>query len=108
MALPMALTEDVWDLGETLSLGRTLTVLALSIFVLAGFIWGLFYSQRVVKYKGPFLKRVVSAYLVTFGVSLLLLFLFDEVPLDDLKVTLKRTNLRVFPPSFTATTVDFI
>jgi len=44
----------------------------------------------------------------TLLVALLLLFLFDKAPPDDLRVTFKRTMLVVFPASFAATAVDFI
>ena len=108
MALPVALTGEVWDLGKTLSIGRTLAIFALSLVTLAGFIWGLFYGKRIVEYRGHFFKRAVSAYVVTFLVSFLLLFLFDKAPLDDLRVTLTRTILVAFPASFAATAVDFI
>jgi len=108
MALPVALTGEVWDLGETLSIARTLGILGLSLVTLAGFVWGLFYGKRIGQYRGHFFKRVVSAYLVTFLVALLLLFLFDKAPLDDLRVTFTRTILVAFPASFAATAVDFI
>jgi len=108
MALPVALTGEVWDLGETLSIGRALLILTFSVLALAGFIWGLFYGKRIGQYQGHFFKRVVSAYLVTFLVALLLLFLFDKAPLDDLRVTFTRTILVAFPASFAATAVDFI
>ena len=108
MALPVALTEEVWNLGETLSIGRALLILAFSVFALAGFIWGLFYGKRIGEYQGHFFKRVASAYLVTFLVALLLLFLFDKAPPDNLRATFIRTILVAFPASFAATAVDFI
>ena len=108
MAMPVALTEEVWNLGETLSAARALLILVFSILTLTVFIWGLFYGKRIVQYHRHFLKRAVSAYLVTFCVSLTLLFLFDKAPLDDLKVTLTRTILVAFPASFAATAVDFL
>ena len=108
MALPVALTEEVWDLGKTLSIGHTLVILGVSLLTLAGFIWALFYGNRVGAYKGHFFKRVLSAYLVTFVVAFLLLFLFDQAPLDDLRLTLTRTVIVAFPASFAATVVDFL
>lgn len=108
MALPVTLTEEVWNLGETLSLGRTLVILALSLLTLAGFVWGLFYGKRITEYQGHFFKRAASAYVVTFLVALLLLFLFDKAPLDDLRLTLTRTIIVAFPSSFAATAVDFM
>lgn len=108
MALPVALTGEVWELGSSLSIGRTLSILALSITTLSGFIWGLFYGKRIGEYKGHFFKRVLSAYLVTFMVAWLLLFLFGQAPLDDLRVTLTRTIIVSFPASFAATAMDFL
>jgi uncharacterized membrane protein len=108
MALPVALTEEVWELGEKLSMGRTLLIMAVSILTLAGFIWGLFNGKRIGEYKGSFRKRVISAYVVTFLVALLLLFLFDQAHLNDLRVTLTRTVLVAFPASFAATGMDFL
>jgi len=108
MALPVSLTEEVWNLGEQLSVWRTLLILAFSVLALAGFIWGLFYGRRVKDYRGHFLKRAFSAYLVTFAVAFLLLWLFDKAPLDDLRVALTRTILVAFPASFAATAVDFM
>ena len=108
MALPVALTGEVWDLGESLSIGRTLSILAVSILTLAGFIWGLFYGKRIVEYKSHFFKRVLSAYVLTFLVALFLLYLFDQAPLDNMRVTLTRTVLVAFPASFAATVMDFL
>jgi len=108
MALPVSLTEEVWNLGEALSTGRALMILAFSVFTLAGFIWGLFYGKRVVDHPGHFLKRAVSTYLVTFAIAFVLLLVFDKAPLDDLRVALIRTIIVAFPASFAATAVDFM
>ena len=108
MALPVAVTGEVWDLGEQLSLGRILAILGISLLTLAMFVWGLFYGKHIGKYQGHFLKRVVSAYLVTFMVALLLLVLFDKAPLQDLQVTFARCVLVAFPACFAATAVDYM
>ena len=108
MALPMACTEEVWNLGAQLSVGRILAILGVSLVSLAGFVWSLFYGRQLGKYQGHFLKRVLSAYLVTFVVALLLLVLFDKAPLHELQVTLARTVLVAFPACFAATAVDFM
>jgi len=108
MGLPVALTEEVWNLGETLSVGRTLLVLLLSVITMGALIWGLFYGKRINEFPGSFLTRAISAYIVTFAVAFLLLWLFDKAPLDDLRVALTRTVLVAFPASFAAVAVDFI
>jgi uncharacterized membrane protein len=108
MGLPVATTGEVWDLGEQLSMGRTLLILLVSILSLGAFIWGLFYGKHVKTHTGAFLKRVTSAYLVTFAVSFFLLWLFDKAPLDNPAVAFTRTVLVAFPASFAATAVDFM
>lgn len=108
MALPISLTEEVWDLGAELSVGRTLATLGISLVTLAGFTWSLFYVGRVREYWGVFLGRVLAAYAVTFLVSFTFLFLFDKAPLDDLRVTLTRTILVALPACYAATAVDFV
>ena len=108
MGLPVAVTEEVWNLGETLPVGRTLLVLFISVITVGTLIWGLFYGKRINEFPGSFLTRAISAYVVTFAVAFLLLWLFDKAPLDDLGVALTRTVLVAFPASFAAVAVDFI
>lgn len=108
LALPVSLTEEVWNLGGELSMFRSLVILAVSLMTLAGFIWALFYGQRLPDYPDEFVKRGVSAYVVAFAVAFILLTLFDKAPLEDLALTLKRTILVAFPASFAATAVDFM
>lgn len=108
MALPVALTEEIWDMGGELSLLRTFVILTVSLITLTCFIWSLFYVKKAADYQGHFFRRVISAYLITFLISFLLLFLFDKAPLDDLRLALTRTIIVAFPASFAATVVDFI
>ena len=100
MALPLAFTEEVWDLGANLSNDRILAIFLASLVTLAMFIWTLFYQGEGDAYRGHFLKRVLSAYLATFAVALFLLVLIGQAPLDDLRLTLARTVLVAFPASF--------
>jgi uncharacterized membrane protein len=108
MALPLALAEEVWDLGASLSTTRIMMIFLLSVITLAIFVWALFYGNHAAEYKGHFLRRVVTAYLVTFLVSLILLMLFDKAPLDDPGLAINRAIIVAFPVAFAATAVDFI
>jgi uncharacterized membrane protein len=108
MAPPVALTEEVWDLAADPSLGRALLILVVSFLALSGFIWSLFYGSRIKEHPGYFVRRCVSAYLITFLVSFLPLFLFDKTPLGDRGPTLTPTILVALPASFAATAVDFM
>ena len=108
MALPLAFTEEVWNLGEDLSGGRILSIFFLSIVTLGLFIWLLFYQGEDARYTGHFLARVASAYVATFCVAFLLMLLVDKAPLDDLSLALSRAVIVAFPASFSATAVDFV
>lgn len=108
MALPVALTGEVWDLGETLSISHTLAILFISVAALALFNWALFYGGHISKYRRHFVNRTLSAYIVTFALSFMLLWLFDQAPLDNLRVALTRTVLVAFPACFAATAVDYM
>jgi uncharacterized membrane protein len=108
LALPLAFTEEVWDLGEDLSGGRIFAIFVASLIALALFIWTLFYQGEGDSYTGHFLKRVVAAYAATFCVALFLMILVDKAPLDDIQLTLSRVIIVSFPASFSATAVDFV
>jgi len=108
MAFPVALAEEAWDLGASLSTERIAIMFVLSIVTLAVFVWALFYGKHLTKYKSLFVKRVVVAYLVTFLVSLVLLMLVDKAPLSDPGLVLSRTVIVAFPAAFAATAVDFM
>jgi uncharacterized membrane protein len=107
MGIPMALAEEVWVLGETLPTGRILLIALLSILVLALFIWGLFYGGHIAEFKFDFFKRVTVSYLITFGVSLLLLALFGKAGFN-LSLAIRRAVIVAFPAVFAASSVDFI
>lgn len=96
------LVSEVWNLGETLSVGRILLILGFSIVALDGFIWGLSTVAGSWSLAGVFFNRAVSSCVVTFLAALLLFFLFDRAPLEDLRVTFTRTILvgfrRLSPP----------
>ena len=51
---------------------------------------------------------IKRTYLVTFAVAFILLWLFEQAPLDHLREALTRTILVAFPASFAATTADFM
>lgn len=108
MALPLAFTEEVWNLGEDLSGGRILMIFVVSVFTLAAFVWILFYQGEDTRFSGHFTTRVAAAYAVTFAVAFLLMLLVDKAPLDDLSLALSRTVIVAFPASFSATAVDFV
>jgi len=106
MAFPVAVAEEVWDLGVELSLLRVLLFAVASVFFLALLIYLLQHGQVAADPK-VFMQRVLSTYGLTLLISALLLFGVDRLELlAHPWVALKRSILVAFPASFAATVVD--
>ncbi len=104
MAFPVAVTEEVWNLGEELALGRVLLFALAALFFLAVFIYVLHDHVGFPPTRKAFLLRVASTYGVTLLISALLLLGVDRIDLQqDPLIALKRTILVAFPASFAAT-----
>ena len=106
MAFPVAVTEEVWNLGAELSLPHVLFFALGSISFLALMIFMLQHGS-----VGPdrkiFLRRVFSTYFLTLLIASLLLLGVDRLELfSNPLVGLKRAILVAFPASFAATAVD--
>ncbi len=108
IGIPVAFTEEVWMLGETLSLGRVVLIWLLSVFTLAVFVQTLFYPEGIRGHRQDFTLRVVLGYTMTFLVAMGLLILIDKGPLDGALLAVKRAILIAFPASFAAASVDYL
>jgi uncharacterized membrane protein len=107
MAFPVATTEEIWKLGETLSTGRLLLVAAGSIAVLTMLMHELQGGTIDAEQRRAFMRRVLSTYGVTIAVSALMLLAVDRLELlSQPLIGLRRTILVAFPASFAGTVVD--
>ena len=107
LAFPVAATEEVWNLGAELSLGRVLMFAVVSILLLATVIYVIHRHEGHPLSHKTFILRVVGTYAATFAISALLLLGLDRLDLfQEPLVALKRTILIAFPASFAATFVD--
>ena len=107
MAFPVAVTEEVWNLGTDLTLWRVLLVALASVSFLAVLIYVLHGHAAFPLTKKAFLQRVAGTYGITLLISALLLLGVDQLDLlQDPAIALKRTILVAFPASFAATAVD--
>lgn len=107
MAFPVATTEEIWRLGETLSAPRVLLLAAASMFFLALLIYHLHHGEPHPDRGRAFLHRVLSTYGLTLLISALILVGVDRLELlTQPWVGIKRTILVAFPASFAATVVD--
>jgi len=109
LAIPIALTEETWKLGESLPLINTLIIVLISILFIALFVYYNYYRQHLKSHYLEFLKRIVSTYLISFIVVGVILFLINRAPLgNDWLITLKRIIIVSFPASMSAAVADII
>jgi uncharacterized membrane protein len=107
LCIPVAFTEEVWNLGATLPLGNTIGIVALSLLFLGFSAYFIFARGHFRGNEWDFVKRLACGYLITFSVSLLMLFLIQKLPLvSDPSTALTRSVLVTFPGCFSATVVD--
>jgi uncharacterized membrane protein len=107
MAFPVAITEELWNLGTELSIVRVLLFTLASIFFMAILIYGMHGHVGDPSSRKVFWQRVTTTYFLTLGISALLLFGVDRLNvLSEPLVAIKRTILVAFPASFAATVVD--
>jgi uncharacterized membrane protein len=108
LGAPIALTEEVWTLGVTLSPGRILLIAVVSFLINSLLVKLLFYPDNLPDYRYEFFKRVIASYVIALTAALLLLVLFDKGLIDDPALALKRAVIIALPASFAATVVDSI
>lgn len=109
LALPVAYTEEVWNLGRTLPMINILLVLFISLLFISFFIYFNFYKGVFKGYQFDFIKRVLATYFISFFVVTFLLLLFEMAPwISDPILAFKRSVLVTFPASLSATVADMI
>ena len=109
LAIPVAFTEEVWDLGQNLPLVNVFLLSLVGFIFMAGFIYYSAYRRRIKMFKWEFLKRVLSTFLLAIIVVGLLLTIVNKCPwITDFDIALKRVLIGAFPASMSATVTDSI
>lgn len=109
LAVPVAYTEEAWNLGESLPFVNILTIMALSLVFISIFVYYNFYRARLNEHRFEFVKRVASIYLVSFAIVGILLTLIERAPWNtDVMLAFKRIVLVSFPASMSAAISDMI
>ncbi|MGB0917364.1 MAG: DUF2391 family protein [Flavobacteriales bacterium] len=109
MAIPVALTEEVWVLGETLATINVMAIAALSLLFVSAFVFFNFYRFNFKQHRFEFLKRVLGTYLISALVVAILLTIIQKCPwgIDNI-VAVKRIVIVSFPAVMSATLSDTI
>ena len=109
LSVPVALTEEAWNLAEQLSMARIGLLGSLSLGLISVFVYCNFYQHHLREHLGAYVIRVLLTFAASVIVAGLLLTLLDRCPwgTDDL-LALKRIVIVAFPASMSAALSDSI
>lgn len=110
LSTPIALTQDVWDLGYTMKTFNAVVMVIVSLAFIAVFIYYSYYKRRkFAKCVRQFVIRVSSTYILSFTVGALLLAMIGVAPWGtDFMVAVKQAVIVAFPASMSAAIVDVV
>jgi len=109
MAVPVALTEEAWTLGERLPTSNVGILAILSVLLISTFVYFNFYHNWLEGRVFNYIQRVAGTYLFSMLVVAIILTIIQKCPwgVDNL-LALKRIIIVTFPASMTATVSDTI
>jgi len=109
LAVPVAFTEETWNLGQTLPLRNILLIMFVSVSFISFFVYYNYYKDNLGKHWIEFVKRVCSTYIFSFLVVALILTLIKRAPWQtDTLLVFKRTVLVSLPATMSAAISDMI
>jgi len=107
LAIPVALTEETWRLGQILPIMNIFALLLLSLIFISIFTYYHYYQDKLHHYVGFYIARVISTYLLSFLIVALLLTIIDKTPwTTNFIVAFKRTVIVSFPASLSGVIAD--
>jgi uncharacterized membrane protein len=109
LAIPMAYTEETWQLGQQLPLLNVGVLAALSIIFIAIFVYANFYQYYLKGFVFEYIKRVLAIYIISLLVVGLLMTVIQQCPwgVDNL-LAIKRIIIVTLPASMSAVAVDAV
>ncbi len=109
LAVPVAFTEEVWNMGDQLPWFNTFLLCAVGILFMAAFVFFTSYRLHLKLFRNEYIKRVAVTFILSLIIVGLLLTIVDKCPwLTDFDIALKRTLIGAFPASMSATVTDNI
>lgn len=109
LAVPVAFTEEVWNMGDNLPWFNVLLLSAMSILFLGTFVYYTSYRKKLKLFRKEYINRVLSTFILSIIIVGLLLTIVDKCPwFTDFDLALKRTLIGAFPASLSATVTDNI
>ena len=107
LAFPVAITEEVWNLGTTLPLASAIVMVVASLVFIAWFAYHAYYQSVMDTHWKDLLVRSLTIYIVTLVIAALILTVLHQFPLQtDSATAINRMIIVALPASFCATVVD--
>ena len=109
LAVPVAFTEEVWNMGDQLPLLNVFLLSVVSLLFMGSFVYYTSYRKKLKLYRIEYYKRILSTFILSILIVGLLLTIVDKCPwFTDFDLALKRTLIGAFPASLSATVTDNI
>ena len=108
-AMPLAFTEEVWNLGEDLPMKNVTTLSLLALFLIGVFVYFNFYRYSLKGHYFQFFLRVFSICFLTIAIVATTLTIIQKCPWStDMTLAIKRVLLVSVPAAMSATLSDTI
>lgn len=109
LAIPVALSEEVWNLGRDLPITNVIIMSLVSILFIGVFVYFNFYKVTIKGYVSEYIKRVLGTYVISLIVVTLILTLLEKCPWGiDNTLAIKRIIIAGFPTAMSGTLSDTI
>jgi uncharacterized membrane protein len=107
LAIPLAFTEETWQLGRQLPLYNVAALALLSMIFIAISVYSNFYRHYFRGFIFEYIKRVLAIYVISLLVVGFLMTLIQQCPWGiDNVLAIKRIIIVAFPASMSAVVVD--
>jgi uncharacterized membrane protein len=109
LAIPVALTEEAWNLGDTLPVRNVMGLGILSVLFISTFVYFNYYRSNFAGHALDYLKRITGTYILSLIVVALILTIIQKCPWGtDNLLAIKRIIIVTFPASMSAMVSDVI
>ncbi len=107
LAVPVAFTEEVWNMGNDLGWFNIILLNFVCLIFMGSFMYFKGYRNRLEMYRNEYLKRLISTFFLSVLIVAILLTIVGKCPwINDPDLALKRILIGSFPASMSATVTD--
>ena len=107
LAVPVAFTEEVWNMGNDLGWFNIILLNFVCLIFMGSFMYFKGYRNRLEMYRNEYLKRLISTFFLSVLIVAILLTIVGKCPwITDPDLALKRILIGSFPASMSATVTD--